>query len=116
MKNTWLHSLCVIAFGSLALGLASGTLALIGPAGLPEVVQAPAHAFALLGPGLLAGWFTRRHPLLVALGVAIVVALRPRNTVNLAISALSLWRLYHRARRVWTLASTLAASTQTHRP
>lgn len=58
----------------------------------------------------------RRHPLLVALGVAIVVALRPRNTVNLAISALSLWRLYHRARRVWTLASTLAASTQTHRP
>ncbi|HTL25772.1 MAG TPA: YqjK family protein [Burkholderiales bacterium] len=58
----------------------------------------------------------RRHPLLVALGVAIVVALRPRNTVNLAITALSLWRLYHRARRVWTLASTLAASTQTHRP
>ena len=63
MTNTWLHSLCVIAFGALALGLASSALALA--VGMPEALQAPAHAFAQLGPGLLAGWFTRRHPLLV---------------------------------------------------
>ena len=74
MKNTWLHSLCVIAFGSLALGLASSTLALVGPAGMPELLQAPAHALALLGPGLLAGWFTRRHPLLVGAAAGAVYA------------------------------------------
>ena len=34
------------------------------------------------------------------------------SAVNLAISGLSLWRLYHRARRVWTLASALAASAR----
>ena len=58
----------------------------------------------------------REHPLLVALAVAVVVAIRPRNAVNLAISALSLWRLYHRARRVWTLASALASSARQTQP
>jgi hypothetical protein len=52
----------------------------------------------------------RRHPLIVALAIAIVVAVRPRNAVNLMISGLSVWRLYKRARRLWTLASALAAS------
>ena len=54
----------------------------------------------------------KSHPLLIALAVAVVVVLRPRNAMNLAISGLSLWRLYHRARRVWTLASALAASAR----
>jgi len=58
----------------------------------------------------------RQHPLLVALAVAMVVAIRPRNAVNLAISALSLWRLYHRARRVWTLASALVSSARQTQP
>jgi hypothetical protein len=58
----------------------------------------------------------RQHPLLVALAVGVVVALRPRNAVNLAISGLSLWRLYHRARRVWTLASALASSARQTQP
>ena len=58
----------------------------------------------------------REHPLFVALGVAVVLALRPRNAMNLALSALSLWRLYHRVRRLWTLASTLASSTTTQTP
>jgi len=58
----------------------------------------------------------RQHPLLVALAVAVVVAIRPRNAVNLAISGLSLWRLYHRARRVWTLASALASSARQTQP
>jgi hypothetical protein len=58
----------------------------------------------------------RQHPLLVGLAVAVVVALRPRNTVNLAISALSVWRLYHRVRRVWTLASALASSARQTQP
>lgn len=52
----------------------------------------------------------RRHPLIVALAIAVVVAVRPRNALNLAISGLSLWRLYKRARRLWTLASALASS------
>jgi hypothetical protein len=74
MKNPWLHSLCVIALGTLALGLASSALAWAAPT-LPDVVHAPAHAFALLGPGLLAGWFTRRHPLLVGAAAGALYAL-----------------------------------------
>jgi len=58
----------------------------------------------------------RQRPLLVALVVAVVVAIRPRNAVNLAISGLSLWRLYHRARRVWTLAAALASSARRTQP
>jgi len=58
----------------------------------------------------------RQHPLWVALAVVVVVALRPRNAANLAISALSLWRLYHRARRVWTLASALASTARQKQP
>jgi len=58
----------------------------------------------------------RQHPLLVALAVAVVVVIRPRNAVNLAISGLSLWRLYHRVRRVWTLASALASSARQTQP
>ena len=54
----------------------------------------------------------KSHPLLVAVAIAVVVVLRPRNAMNLAISGLSLWRLYHRARRVWTLASALATSAR----
>jgi hypothetical protein len=57
----------------------------------------------------------RRHPLLVALVVAVAVALRPRNALNLAISGLSLWRLYKRGRRLWTLASALASSAAASR-
>lgn len=52
----------------------------------------------------------RRHPLIVALAIAVVVAVRPRNAMNLLISGLSLWRLYRRARRIWTLAQALASS------
>ena len=58
----------------------------------------------------------RQHPLFVALGVALVLAVRPRNAINLALSALSLWRLYHRGRRLWTLASALAAGAATQKP
>ena len=54
----------------------------------------------------------RNHPLLVALAIAVVAVIRPRNATNLAISALSMWRLYHRARRIWTLASALASAAR----
>jgi hypothetical protein len=51
----------------------------------------------------------RRHPLLVVAGVALFVALRPRGAIKLLASSWSLWRLYQRARRLWTVASALAA-------
>ena len=54
----------------------------------------------------------RNHPLLIALAIVVVLVIRPRNATNLAISALSLWRLYHRARRIWTLASALASAAR----
>ena len=51
----------------------------------------------------------RRHPLLVLAAVAVLVALRPRRAMKLAASGWSLWRLYVRARRLWTVATALAA-------
>ena len=74
MKNIWLHSLCVVVFGSLALALANGALAMAVAQGMPALLDAPAHALALLGPGLLAGWFTRRHPLLVGAAAGVLFA------------------------------------------
>ena len=42
----------------------------------------------------------RRHPLWIAGGVALVLALRPQRTIRWAAAAWSLWRLVRRARRV----------------
>ncbi len=53
-----------------------------------------------------------RHPLIIALAIAVVVAVRPRNALGLLIRGLSLWRLYKRARRLWALASALATSSR----
>jgi YqjK-like protein len=58
----------------------------------------------------------RRHPLLVLAAVALLVALRPRGAIKLAASGLSLWRLYVQARRLWTVASALAASVAAQSP
>lgn len=50
----------------------------------------------------------RRHPLLVVAGIALLVVLRPRGALKLLASGLSLWGLYQRARRLWTVAAALA--------
>jgi hypothetical protein len=69
VKNTWAHSLVLVVFAmpliALALAMANG---------VPPDWLDPAHTFALLGPGLVLGWFTRRHPLLVG-GAAGALAL-----------------------------------------
>lgn len=51
----------------------------------------------------------RRHPLLLAAGIVLLVALRPRGAVKLLASSWSLWRVYQGARRLWTVAAALAA-------
>jgi YqjK-like protein len=53
----------------------------------------------------------RRHPLLVVAGIALLVVLRPRGAMKLLVSGWSLWRVYQRARRLWTVAAALAAGT-----
>ena len=58
----------------------------------------------------------RRHPLLVVAGVALLVALRPRGAMKLLASSWSLWRLYRRVRRLWTVAAALAAGTAAQNP
>ena len=50
----------------------------------------------------------RRHPLLLAAGFVLLVALRPRGAVKLLASSWSLWQLYQRARRLWTVAAAFA--------
>ena len=51
----------------------------------------------------------RRHPLIVVAGIALLAVLRPRGAMKLLASSWSLWRLYQRARRLWTVAAALAA-------
>ena len=58
----------------------------------------------------------RRHPLLVVAAVVLLVALRPRGAMKLFASGWSLWRLYLRARRLWTIASALAGGAAAQNP
>lgn len=51
----------------------------------------------------------RRHPLLLAAAILLLVALRPRGAVKLLASSWSLWQLYQRARRLWTAAASFAS-------
>jgi hypothetical protein len=69
VKNTWLHSLALIAVAAPVIALSIGVAA-EAPAGWSE----PARAFALLAPGLALGWFTRRHPLLVGAAAGLLAA------------------------------------------
>jgi YqjK-like protein len=55
----------------------------------------------------------RSHPLLVVAAIALLVVLRPRGAMKLLASSWSLWRLYQRARRLWTAAAALAAGAAT---
>lgn len=67
MKNTWLHSAVLIL---LAVPLLTAAFALrIADPSSP--FAAPSVAFSLLAPGLLLGWFTRRHPLVVGAVAAV---------------------------------------------
>ena len=67
MKNTWLHS-CFLILLAIPLLTAASALRIADPA---SPLAAPAMAFSLLVPGLLLGWFTRRHPLVVGALAAI---------------------------------------------
>ena len=47
----------------------------------------------------------RRRPLLVSVGVALLIALRPRRALGWALKGWSLWRTVRGAQRWWQLAS-----------
>ena len=51
----------------------------------------------------------RRHPLLLAAGIVLLFALRPRGAVKLLASSWSLWQLYQRGRRLWKVAGAFAS-------
>ena len=71
MKNTWLHSILLIALAVVVLSvfnlLSLSAIRLLSDSSghVPSILSAPISALAVLVPGLLLGWFTRRHPLLV---------------------------------------------------
>ena len=48
----------------------------------------------------------RRQPLLVAAGVALLVALRPRRALGWALKGWTVWRTVRSAQRWWQLLST----------
>jgi hypothetical protein len=68
MKNIWLHSALVVLLGALLLVAAAMTRA--SSAALPSTMT----MLSLLVPGLLLGWFTRRHPLVVGALAALLAA------------------------------------------
>lgn len=84
MKSTWLHSILLIAAAAPVLAVAQ-SLASQFASQAPQVVSViaaePLIVLAKLVPGLVLGWFTRWHPLVVggiagALG-ALVASLLP---------------------------------------
>jgi len=52
----------------------------------------------------------RRHPLFMAVGVALLVALRPRRALSWLARGWSLWRLYRGAGGWWLRFSELAGA------
>lgn len=74
MKNIWLHSIVIIFLAGIILAVTKTLVSpsvkmlsefFLDPEAALRALSAPAIAFAMLAPGLLAGWFIRRHPLLV---------------------------------------------------
>jgi hypothetical protein len=84
MKSTLLHSILLIAAAAPVLAVAqslSSQFSLHAPQAVSVIAVEPLIALAKLGPGLVLGWFTRRHPLVVggvagALG-ALIISLLP---------------------------------------
>ena len=83
MKNTWIHSIVVILLASMLIAVTkastSPVLAILSglfsdPDAAPRLLASPLSVFALLAPGLLSGWFVRRHPLLVGAAAGALAA------------------------------------------
>jgi putative membrane protein (TIGR04086 family) len=80
MKSTWLHSIVLIAIFSLLLSASHQARYLA----VPPYLSAPIAALSVLVPGLVLGWFTRRHPLLVggtagAVSIVIIAFANPAH-------------------------------------
>lgn len=83
MKNIWIHSIVIILLAGMLIAM---TKALASPIATiladffsdPDValksLSPPLAVFALLAPGLLSGWFVRRHPLLVGAAAGALAA------------------------------------------
>lgn len=72
--NEWVRAACVIAFATPLLLLCLGLSSRFDPDEAPSLSE-PFRALAILLPGLVAGWFTRRHPLLVGAAVGVLATL-----------------------------------------
>jgi hypothetical protein len=80
--NTWLHSfLLVLLFGPVLLLADTTNMKLVNAVqhdlALVALVAPPLGTLALLVPGMVLGWFTRRHPLLVGAAAAVVAQSLP---------------------------------------
>lgn len=69
MKNTWLHSSLLILIAAPLLAVAAA----LRVADSTSALAAPSLALSLLAPGLVLGWFSRRHPLVVGAVAGIAV-------------------------------------------
>lgn len=84
MKNIWLHSIVTVFLAGILIAV---TKALAGPIVnfisvlFPDpryalhTLSQPALVLALVAPGLISGWFVRRHPLLVGAAAGAFAAL-----------------------------------------
>lgn len=85
MKSTWAHSAVLVGLAAVALAACRACIEPVTqslaaltahPSASLSLFGAPLVALAQLVPGLVLGWFTRRHPLLVgaAAGILAVAA------------------------------------------
>jgi hypothetical protein len=61
------------------------------------------------GKGVAAADWLRRRPLLIAAGVALLLALRPRRALGWLSRGITLWQLWREARALWRRLAPLAA-------
>ena len=74
LDDEWLRATLVIACATPLL-LACLRLSERFPPDTAPALSEPIRALAILLPGLAAGWFTRRHPLLVGAAIGVLATL-----------------------------------------
>jgi hypothetical protein len=81
-------------------------------AGLGEWLERAEVVEGWMAKGAAAAGWLRRRPLLVAAGVAMLIALRPRRALPWLAKGVALWRAWREARALWQQLAPLAGGTR----
>ena len=123
MRNIWVHSAFVTAMGALALLFAQRlawpaiellTSQLSDPGVVQSVISPGVYALSKLVPGLITGWFTKRHPLLVGAAAGLIGTYAFTGTLGATIEAPSRAGLIFESALLFSVAA-LAGRALRHR-